>query len=186
MAKSKRQQQIRTAYSKLASGMRIRAKQLQQYYGQWLKPAKDVMNMARPLKQLGSDVTTKDLKRAMKQLERLRPEMYVRQIEKRLKVTIEQLQGAGYTGIDRSNILEFLDMMENTYYKALAKIYGSPEVAQQISQISGSRKPLTPEQLVLNMADWRKKIDEEGMKAKKLNLRHGYSRPKKSGSKNYG
>lgn len=186
MAKSKRQQQIRTAYSKLASGMRIRAKQLQQAYGQWLKPAKDVLNMAKPLKQLGPDVSTRDLKRAIKQLERLRPEMYKKRIEKNLNETIRQLQGAGYSGIDKGNIVEFLNMMESTYFKALSKIYGSPEVAQQISKLSGSNKPVSPEQLLLNMADWVKNIDEEGKRAKKLNLRHGYSRPKKSGSKNYG
>lgn len=201
MAKSKRQQQIRTAYSKLASSVRARAKMLQKEYGKWLKPANEAMAMAKPLKALGNDVSTKDLKRAMKQLQRLRPAMYKRDIEKRLAETIEQLHnpktpGASrYENIDRSNIVEFLGMMEDIYYKSLAHIYGSPEVAQQINKIAGSRKPMTDEQLLLNMQAWSEYIDEKKEQAAdtgedfippKLNLRRKPGKKKKSGSKNYG
>lgn len=186
MAKSKRQQQIRTAYSKLASSVRAKATRLKKEYGPWLKSANDALSMAKPLRALGNDVSTRDLKRAMKQLQRIRPQMYKKVVEKNLNETARKLQDAGYTGIDKSNIVEFLGMMESTYFKALSKIYGSPEVAQQISKLSGSRNPVSSDQLLLNMADWVKSIDEEGKRAKKLNLRHGYSKPKKSGSKNYG
>ena len=187
MAKSKRQQRIRNMYSKMASGIRQRAKQLQKEYGPWLKSANDAMSMFKPLRQMGPDVTSKDLRRAMKQMQRLRPELYKKEIEKNLQTTVNQLQNAGYSGIDRSNILAFLGMMENTYYKALAKIYGSPEVAMQINKVLGGRKPMSQSDLILNMKDWAEKIGEDETKAKKLNLRHGYGKPpKKSSSRNYG
>lgn len=195
MAKSKRQQQIRTQYSKMASSIRSMARQRQQEYGRWLKGRSDAMAMAKPLKELGNNVSTKDLKRAMKQLQRLRPALYKKDIERNLAKTINQLHGTNndkYTNIDRGNIVEFLGMMEDVYYKALAKIYGSPEVAQEINRIEGSRKPLSKEQLLMNMQAWSEHIDEMTEKALnkgktytpgKLNLR---KKPKKSGSKNYG
>lgn len=192
MAKSKRQQQIRTQYSKMASSIRSMARQRQQEYGRWLKGRSDALSMAKPLKELGNNVATKDLKRALKQLQRLRPALYKKDIERNLSKTINQLQGAGYTNINRGNIVEFLGTMEDTYYKALAEIYGSPEVAQEINRIEGSRKPLTKEQLLMNMQAWSEHIDEMTEKARekgktytpgKLNLR---KKPKKSGSKNYG
>lgn len=192
MAKSKRQQQIRTQYSKMASSIRSMARQRQQEYGKWLKGRSDALAMAKPLKELGSNVLTKDLKRALKQLQRLRPALYKKDIERKLAKTINQLQGAGYTNINRGNIVEFLGTMEDTYYKALAEIYGSPEVAQEINRIEGSRKPLSKEQLLMNMQAWSEHIDEMTEKALskgktytpgKLNLR---KKPKKSGSKNYG
>lgn len=199
MAKSKRQQQIRTAYSKLASSVRARATRLKKEYGPWLKSANDALAMAKPLRQLGSDVTTKDLKRAMKQLQRLRPAMYKKEIERSLRSTIEQLHNpktpgsSRYENINRGNIVEFLGMMEDIYYKSLAHIYGSPEVSQQINQIAGSRKPMTNEQLILNMQAWSEYIDEKKERAEKrgktyippkLNIRRKPG--KKSGSKNYG
>lgn len=193
MAKSKRQQQIRTQYSKMASSIRSMARQRQQEYGKWLKGRSDALAMAKPLKELGNNVTTRDLKRAMKQLQRLRPALYKKDIEKNLEKTVTQLQGANYGNINKSNVVEFLGMMEDVYYKALAKIYGSPEVAQEINRIAGSRKPLSQEQLLMNMKEWSEHIDEMTEKASrkgkqympgKLNLRRKPS--KKSGSKNYG
>lgn len=193
MAKSKRQQQIRTQYSKMASSIRSMARQRQQEYGKWLKGRSDAMAMAKPLKELGNNVTTRDLKRAMKQLQRLRPALYKKDIEKNLEKTVTQLQGANYGNINKSNVVEFLGMMEDVYYKALAKIYGSPEVAQEINRIAGSRKPLSQEQLLMNMKEWSEHIDNMTEKASrkgqtympgKLNLRRKPS--KKSGSKNYG
>ena len=196
MAKSKRQQRIRNMYSKMASGIRRRAKRLQKEYGPWLKSANDALSMAKPLRELGTDVSTKDLKRAMKQLQRLRPAMYKKDIEKNLQATIEQLHNpktpgsSRYESINRGNIMEFLGMMEDIYYKSLAKIYGSPEVAQQINQIAGSRKPMTNEQLLLNMQAWSEYIDEKKERAEKrgktymppkLNIRRKPG--KKSGSK---
>lgn len=195
MAKSKRQQQIRTQYSKMASQVRDRRQRLKKEYGPWLKSANDALAMAKPLRELGSNASTKDLKRAMKQLQRIRPRMYKKAIDKSLNETVEMLQGAKYENINRGNIVEFLGMMEDTYYKALSKIYGSPEVAQQINKIAGSRKPMTSEQLVMNMEAWVDHIEKMQEKAEKkgktymppkLNIRRKPGKKKNTGSKNYG
>ena len=181
MGKAKKSK-IRQSYIKLSSSIRSKAKRLQDQYGKWLKAPNDALAMFKPVRELGANVSDKDLRRAIKQMKEVRKDMRIPTIEKKLNETVSQLQGREYKDINRGNIVEFLNMMEDVHYKALAKIYGSPEVAMEINRVMGKKK-MRQEDLLLNMADWVKNL-EEGKREKKLNLSKKYYQPRKRKSSN--
>ena len=191
MGKAKKSK-LRQSYIKLSSSIRSKAKRLQDQYGKWLKAPNDALAMFKPVRELGANVSDKDLRRAIKQMKEVRKDLRIPTIEKKLNETIDRLNARKYTDINRSNISEFLNFMEDTYYKGLAKIYGSPEVAMEINRVMG-RKKMDPLELMRNLEDWsenvekaiekRKKSGKE-VKLKKLNLTKKYYQPRKRKSSN--
>ena len=183
---------LRQSYIKLSSSIRSKAKRLQDQYGKWLKAPNDALAMFKPVRELGANVSNTDLRRAIKQMKEVRKEMRIPTIEKKLNETISQLHGRDYKDINRGNITEFLDMMENVYYKALAEIYGSPEVAMEINRVLGKKK-MSQDDLILNLKDWvdglekaqaRRERKNKEFTPKKLNLGKKYYQPRKKKSSN--
>ena len=180
---------LRQSYIKLSSSVRSKAKRLQDQYGKWLKAPNDALAMFKPIRELGANVSNTDLRRAIKQMKEVRKEMRIPTVEKNLKETLDRLhypkdgpKEGQYMAINRSNVVEFLNMMEDIHYKALAKIYGSPEVSMEINRVLGKKK-MSSEELLLNMADWVENL-EKGGKQKKLNLGKKYYKPRKKKSSN--
>lgn len=150
-----RKSKTRDLYVKLSGYIRKMARSRQREYGQWLGRANEILSKFKPISQMGENIKASDLKRALKQMQSIKKQLYKKNIEKRLSETIEIMNNAGYDWIDRSNVLPFINMMEEFRGSALESIYGSGYVAVQVERaLTDEKNPIGAEELRENLDSW--------------------------------
>lgn len=186
-----RKSKYREQYMKQSRYLRKRAKSLQKEYGKWLGARKEVLEKFKPISQMGEKITSKDLRRAIKQMGTVKKQLYKKNIETRLAETIETMhnsRGGGYEWINRQNILPFLNMMEELHGSALESIYGSGYVASEVEKrLSSYNNSIDAEELKENFQSWLERADADPKAVKKcnLNLRKKFNPLPGSGSNDY-
>lgn len=150
-----RKSKTRDQYVKLSGYIRKMARSRQREYGQWLGGAKEVLDKFKPISQMGENIKASDLKRAIKQMQSIKKQLYKKNIEKKLSETIETMNNAGYDWINRSNVLPFINMMEELRGSALESIFGSGYVAVQVERaLTDEKNPIGADQLKENFDSW--------------------------------
>ena len=103
-----RKSKTRDQYVKLSGYVRKMARSRQKEYGRWLGGAKEVLDKFKPISQMGENIKASDLKRAIKQMQSIKKQLYKKNIERKLSETIDTLNNAGYEWVNRSNVLPFI------------------------------------------------------------------------------
>lgn len=183
-----RKSKYREQYVKQSRYLRKRAKSLQKEYGKWLGARNEVLEKFKPISQMGEKITSKDLRRAIKQMGTVKKQLYKKNIEKKLSETIDMMNKAGYDWINRSNVLPFINMMEQVHGSALESIYGSGYVANEIEKrLTDDTKKIDAKELEQNFQSWleRANIDVKAVKKRNLNFRKKFNPLPGSGSNDY-
>lgn len=191
-----RKSKTREQYVKLSGYLRKMARARQKEYGQWLGSAKEVLDKFKPISQMGEKITAKDLRRAIKQMQGVRKELYKKNIETKLAETIETMhnaRGGGYEWINRQNILPFLNMMDALHGSALESIFGSGYVAVEVERaLSEEKNPIPAEQLQANLESWIERaqnkqipVNRKGRATRGLNLKQKFKPLRDSSNNDY-
>lgn len=183
-----RKSKYREQYVKQSRYLRKRAKSLQKEYGKWLGARNEVLEKFKPISQMGEKITSKDLRRAIKQMGTVKKQLYKKNIEKKLSETIDMMNKAGYDWVNRSNVLPFINMMEQLHGSALESIYGSGYVASEVEKrLSNDSNSIDAKELEQNFQSWleRADADPKAVKKRNLNLRKKFNPLPGSGSNDY-
>lgn len=150
-----RKSKTREQYVKLSGYIRKMARSRQREYGRWLGGAKEVLDKFKPISQMGENIKASDLKRAIKQMQSIKKQLYKKNIERKLSETIDTLNNAGYDWVNRSNVLPFINMMEELHGSALESIFGSGYVAVEVERaLTDEKNPIGAEELKANFDSW--------------------------------
>ena len=162
---------------------------MQKEYGQWLGAANEILDKFKPISEMGEKITSKDLRRAIKQMGTAKKGLYKKTIEQKLTETIQTMNDRGFDYLDRSNILPFLNMMDSLHGSALEGIYGSGWVETEIKRrLKDKKNPISMKDLQANLESWIERAENKQFKKKNrpmLNIRKKFNPLPGSGSNDY-